>query len=241
MGTLYSVGYSSKSMDEFKKVLKNNAIDCLVDVRSVPYSKQFAEFNRENLHVELQAVKIAYLFFGKEFGARREEENVYSLITDFNGEDKKVVDFLKVQHSVEFLAGVKRIEHGLEKGYNICFMCSEKKPYDCHRAIMVSDWFYKHGYEVIHIIDDKEQISHSEMLELPYFEEYFLRCKKAFYDKYDKALAYDGVVSLFTGTNLDAPQFVREWESFFNNYDIEKAKYLLNLKIGYKAGDLNND
>ncbi len=241
MCSLFSLGYSNKSIDDFKKIVKDNGINCLVDVRSTPYSKQFAEFNRENLKAELNECGVKYLFFGKEFGARREEDNLYSTVVDFNGEEKCVVDFLKVHGCEEFLNGVKRVEDGIKKGYRICFLCSEKRPYDCHRAIMVSDWFHKHGYEINHIIDDKERITHSEMLKLPLFKEYFLKCKKSFYDKYNDVIAYNGVVDLFTGKAKSAPQFVSWWDNFFKEYNIEKAMMLINLKIGYKKGDLIND
>lgn len=241
MCSLFSLGYADKSLIEFKKILNDNSITCLVDIRSVPYSKQFADFNRENLKAELHEIGTKYLFFGKEFGARRDDENVYTSITDFNGEEKRVVDFLKVQGSEEFLNGTKRIEDGIKKGYRICFLCSEKRPYDCHRAIMVSDWFYKHGYEIKHIVGDKEQLTHSEMLKLPIFEEHFSKCKKSFYDKYNDVITYNGVVDLFTGQTKVAPEFVIEWDAFFGRYNIDKAMRLFNLKIGYKKGDSIDD
>lgn len=50
MCTLYSIGHSNQTFDEFVAMLKNQGINVIVDVRSVPASKYTPQFNREPLH-----------------------------------------------------------------------------------------------------------------------------------------------------------------------------------------------
>ena len=66
---------------------------------------------------------------GEEFGARRSDTALY----DSSG----VLDFIKVIKSSLFQSGFKRVKTGLDKGFNIAFMCTEKDPIDCHRSILV--------------------------------------------------------------------------------------------------------
>lgn len=102
---------------------------------------------------------------GKEFGARQEE--VY-----YNSEGK--LDFKLYQKSSRFQRGVRRIEDGLQKGYNIVFMCTEKDPIDCHRTIMVAQYFFSQGYSIGNIMMDgslQEQEEIEERLLDLYFPE----------------------------------------------------------------------
>ena len=50
--------------------------------------------------------------------------------------------------------GMNRISNGLEKGFNIALMCTEKDPKDCHRCILVGRTFSEAGYDVENILAD---------------------------------------------------------------------------------------
>lgn len=84
---VYTVGHSNHPIEEFLKLLVKHNINCVCDVRSMPYSRFTEQYNRENIKEYLSEHNIKYLFFGEEFGARREEK---SLLTD------GMVDFEKV-------------------------------------------------------------------------------------------------------------------------------------------------
>lgn len=146
--TVYTIGHSNHSLSEFIKILVDNKINCLCDVRSTPYSKYTPQFNRENLKEQLKLDNILYLEFDKEFGARRTEHN---LIT--NG----VVDFEKVALDPLFKSGILRIQNGLEKNFKIALMCSEKDPIDCHRNILCARNLQKNGIDIVHILYDGKQ------------------------------------------------------------------------------------
>lgn len=150
--TLYTIGHSTQTIEDFLSLLKMHGINCIVDVRSVPYSQFASQFNEDNIKHALKNEGIAYIRMSKEFGARRDDPNLY-------GSDGKV-DFEKTAKSNDFLSGVSRIMTGLEKGYNIAFMCTEKDPMDCHRCILVGKEFDDiDGIKVEHILINGSLIS----------------------------------------------------------------------------------
>ena len=86
------------------------------------------QFNRETLKQHLRRAGIAYVFLGKELGARSEDPSCY-----VNG---------KVQYELPaetdlFRQGVDRVRIGMHK-YRLVLMCAEKDPLDCHRTILVA-------------------------------------------------------------------------------------------------------
>ncbi|MBD3842282.1 MAG: DUF488 domain-containing protein, partial [Campylobacterales bacterium] len=64
----HTVGHSVYPIEEFIKLLNHNKINCIVDVRSSPYSKFASQYNREILSDELRKAGILYLFMGDSLG-----------------------------------------------------------------------------------------------------------------------------------------------------------------------------
>lgn len=144
---IYTIGYSPFTTDDFISILHRENIDVIVDVRSIPFSSRFDSYNRENIQFKLRQENIGYLFFGKEFGARPEDKNLYT---------NNIADFNKMSNSIDFISGYNRVLNGLLR-YNICFMCSEKDPIDCHRSILITN-FIKNNIDdisITHILPDK--------------------------------------------------------------------------------------
>lgn len=166
MYTLYTIGHSNQSSDDFLSMLHKHGVNCVVDVRSVPASKYSPQFNQDQIRIFLRSHGIEYLHFGSEFGARR---------TDcLNGEGQ--VDFEMAVTTPLFLSGVARLTKGMEMGYHISLMCSEADPLECHRFSLVARYFNDHGVDVKHILKDAELVSH-RILEKQMIEE-FLHSKK---------------------------------------------------------------
>ena len=161
MYTLFSIGHSNQSQEDFLRLLQANYIDCVVDVRSVPASKYIPQFNKEEIKEFLKMHNIIYLHFGNEFGARR---------TDCIDDDGQV-NFELAVHTPAFLNGVERLNNGLEKGFRISLMCTESDPLECHRFSLVSRFFHNNGYDVRHILKDGTAVHHEE-LEKKMVEEY---------------------------------------------------------------------
>lgn len=141
---LFTIGYSSFGLDSFLQVLKRYEITAVVDVRSAPYSRVKAEFNRERLGEFLPGHRIVYVFLGDYCGARVEDAACY-----VNGK----VDFALVSETSKFKAGLQRIRGGLEQ-YRLALMCAEKDPLACHRTILICRNLVASGLEVKHILGD---------------------------------------------------------------------------------------
>lgn len=149
MSTIYTIGYSGFTVENFVKTLLSYKISCLVDVRSLPQSAYFKDFNKENISRKLKRNDILYRHYAREFGARQTDKNFY---TD------GILDFSKFNLSTQFLDGVSKLEKGMDLGYTFALMCAEKRPENCHRCILVARKFYQLGYEVRHILDDGSYI-----------------------------------------------------------------------------------
>lgn len=159
---LFSVGHSNQSAEEFIDEIQSFGVNCIVDVRSMPYSKFTPQFNAEALGAVLKRNGIAYLPFGAEFGARRTDSFDYDNLLDAGFGENQVVFELAAQ-TPAFQRGVERINNGLAKGFVIALMCSEADPLECHRFSLVSRYFFDHGYEVEHILSRGVSASHCEL------------------------------------------------------------------------------
>lgn len=146
MGVLFTIGHSTRSLEEFIDALKAHGIEILVDIRSFPMSRRLPHFNREALEKSLSTAGIRYVWM-KELGGRRKKirddsPNVALRNQSFrNYADHMLTpDFQRAISELISLA-----EHS-----RTAYMCAERLYFRCHR-ILVSDWLVAHGHEVWHI------------------------------------------------------------------------------------------
>jgi len=144
MNEIYTIGHSSYTHEQFLKLLIRYNINCIVDVRSTPYSKYVPQFNREEIKKFLNEKSLYYILMGKELGARRDDKRLYT--------NEGYLDFEKTSKSMVFIKGIERVKDGMEKGYKIALMCKEKDPIDCHRNILVARQFFIQGFKVLNIL-----------------------------------------------------------------------------------------
>ena len=147
-GTIYTIGYTSFPIDEFVRVVKEHGIGCIVDVRSVPRSAYYTDFDEGFLKETLRENKILYRNYKREFGARQEDQAFYP---------HGYLDFEKFAASEAFKEGIEKVDEGCRLGYTFALMCAEKDPFNCHRCILVGRKFKEHGYEVLHIEKGKTE------------------------------------------------------------------------------------
>lgn len=228
--TLFTIGYASKDIETFVALLKKNNINCLIDVRTSPYSKTFFNYDMPRLKETLKSEDILYAHFGNEFGARRSEEDAYVTSYSLNGEKLEQVSFDKVYELPIFVNGVSRVFKALEQGYRICFMCSEKYPVDCHRFWMVAYYFatLDEPFEIINIIDEDNSQTFEEVLNSSSYE----KDREKFYKEHDE-LTYNSLV------DLPIDNWVIKWDELFNSNIslIDKKHKYSNIKIGYSKGN----
>ena len=144
MTTLHTVGHSNHSIEKFISLLTDNGITAVADVRSRPFSRRHPQFNKDRLAAELTRHGIAYVFLGKELGARTEDPSCYQ-------EGK--VQYSRLAATALFKAGIERVLEGAQN-YRIALMCAEKEPLDCHRTLLVSPALEGLGASIAHILAD---------------------------------------------------------------------------------------
>lgn len=143
--TIFTVGHSTHEIGKFIGLLKMHDITAICDVRSSPYSRFNPQYNREVLNRSLQDAGIKYVFLGEELGARSKDPSCYR-----NGR----VQYNLLAKTELFQNGIKRIRHGLEKGYKMALVWAEKDPLDCHRTVLVARNLDREGFSIFHILSD---------------------------------------------------------------------------------------
>jgi len=231
---IFTIGYATKDADSFIRCLKKNNVTCLIDVRSTPFSKTFPLYDKANLKDALNKEGILYAHFGEEFGARRNEEEAYAPSYSLKGELKDQVSFHKVYELPLFQKGVERTLNAIKQGYNVCFMCSEKHPVDCHRFWMVAYYFKTHleGFDIINIITEDENESFDQVIAQVELD----KEEKKFYKNHEELNSF----ALF---DMPISPWVKWWDEFFksNNQLTEKVHTFSNIRIGYARGEEEHD
>lgn len=144
--TIWTIGHSTRSLSEFLELLKHNSIELLVDVRSLPGSKKFPQFNKENLEVELPNNGIIYqhmLALGGRRKVHKDSKNTRWRNPSFQG----YADYMETEGFVDALGELEDIS----RQYHTCIVCSEAVWWRCHRS-MIADALKLDGWEVLHIL-----------------------------------------------------------------------------------------
>jgi uncharacterized protein (DUF488 family) len=142
--TIYTVGHSNHPVETFMRLLVDNGITAVADVRSQPFSRRCPQFNKERLAASLTQHGISYVFLGQELGARSRDESCYE-----NGK----VQYQRLAATPLFEQGLERVLAGARK-FRVALMCAEKEPLDCHRTLLVSRALEKGGAAIAHILAD---------------------------------------------------------------------------------------
>ena len=169
--TLYSICHSNHSVEQFIFLLKSKGINCLVDVRSIPYSQRLSQFNRESITKDLAKATILYQYMGDNLGGRYTNPALLTV----DGQ----VDYGKVMQEKSFQKGLDELIKLASSGKKVAFMCAEKDPFDCHRFALVSRGLVLKGQHVCHILADGRVIEQADI------EKRLLQKYKGDYDQMD--------------------------------------------------------
>jgi uncharacterized protein (DUF488 family) len=145
MHTIYTIGHSTRTIEQFIELLKAHGIEELVDVRTIPRSRHNPQFGREELAASLQQAGIAYTHLGKLGGLRHASKDSVNLgwqNTSFRG-------FADYMATPEFTLGLDELK-ALAEQKTVAIMCAEAVPWRCHRSL-ISDALTIQGWQVRHI------------------------------------------------------------------------------------------
>jgi uncharacterized protein (DUF488 family) len=152
---IWTIGHSTRTIDEFISLLQANQIRLLVDVRSLPGSKRYPQFNKEALADSLGKTGIRYEHF-PELGGRRKAKPESKNTAWRNASFRGYADYMETE---EFRKGVERLLDLAAGAGPTAIMCAEAVWWRCHRSL-ISDYLKARGIEILHIIDAKQTELH---------------------------------------------------------------------------------
>jgi uncharacterized protein (DUF488 family) len=141
---IWTIGHSNHPLERFLAMLAEEQIEFLVDVRSYPYSRFAPQFSREDLAASL-APPLRYVFMGEELGGRPSRPEHY----DADGHAL----YGAMARADEFQGAIDRLIDGARL-HRIALMCSEGRPADCHRRLLVGKVLTGRGLTLRHMLPD---------------------------------------------------------------------------------------
>lgn len=146
--TIYTIGHSTRSPDDFLGLLHEYGIDCLIDVRSIPRSGRYPHFNGDRLAPALAAKHIDYRHMPALGGRRGRVKGAPSRNTFWREEGfRNFADYAEGRVFADALAELR----ALARERRVAIMCAEAVWWRCHRRI-ISDYLIAAGEEVHHIM-----------------------------------------------------------------------------------------
>ena len=152
--TIWTIGHSTRTLEEFVTMLHSFNVEVIADIRSFPGSRKFPQFNKEALEISLPQNNIQYVHI-KELGGRR-KANPDSKNTAWRHiAFRSYADYME---TTSFKDGIKQLEQIALK-HRTAYMCSEAVWWRCHRS-MVSDYLKLRGWKVMHIMGTSKEQEH---------------------------------------------------------------------------------
>jgi uncharacterized protein (DUF488 family) len=145
--TVYTIGHSTRSLDDFVALLHREGMRALVDVRAFPTSRRHPHFNRESLVVSLPAHGVTYRHAPALGGRRRPR-------ADSPNRAWRNESFRAYADHMGTPAFREAVDQLIESAAHVrtTVMCAEAVPWKCHRSL-IADALVARGCEVRHVLD----------------------------------------------------------------------------------------
>jgi uncharacterized protein (DUF488 family) len=145
----FTIGHSTRPIDEFVALLMTAEVKLVVDVRTVPRSRTNPQFNRDALPASLAAHGIAYEHFAALGGLRGKQPGVSPDVNAF-WENASFHNYADYALGEEFRSSLEKLR-ALGHARRLTVMCAESLWWRCHRRI-IADYLIAAGEEVLHIL-----------------------------------------------------------------------------------------
>jgi uncharacterized protein (DUF488 family) len=147
--TFFTIGHSTRTLDEFVALLQQSSVDLVVDVRSIPRSRTNPQFNRDSLPAALSQWQIGYEQLA-ELGGLRSRKRDSAASPNGYWQVKSFRNFADYALTPEFAAGLAQLRI-LGTRHHCAIMCAEAVWWRCHRRI-IADYLLASGEQVFHIL-----------------------------------------------------------------------------------------
>ena len=152
---VFTIGHSTRSLEEFVNILEKCNVRKIVDIRTVPRSRHNPQFNRETLPANLAISGIGYVHVPGLGGLRH--TRVDSLNRGWrNASFRGFADYMQTQEFEDNLTTLIQ----LSEEEQIAIMCAESLPWRCHRSL-IADALLVRGIEVKHIMNAAKSREHT--------------------------------------------------------------------------------
>ncbi|MBK5188060.1 MAG: DUF488 domain-containing protein [Gemmatimonadaceae bacterium] len=152
--TLWTVGHSTHSLDDFLEILRAHGITRIADVRRFPGSRAYPQFNPDSLEPALAEMRIGYTPM-LALGGRRKPLPDSPHTAWRNESFRGYADYMDTP---EFAAAADDLA-ALARSDRVAAMCAEAVWWRCHRS-MIADHFKANGWSVLHILGTAEAREH---------------------------------------------------------------------------------
>jgi uncharacterized protein (DUF488 family) len=152
--TIWTIGHSTRSIDEFEDLLETYELQAVADVRRLPGSRRLPHFDQDPLAKRLDEHGIEYRWFATLGGRRRGRPDSPNTAWR-NASFRAYADHLD---SPEFAKGLTELLE-LAEQKRTTVMCAEAVWWRCHRAL-IADVLKVRDVEVIHILDATHAAEH---------------------------------------------------------------------------------
>ena len=145
--TIWTIGHSTRSLEEFLNLLRSFDIATVADVRHFPGSRKYPHFNQASMEVTLPQHHINYVHLIKLGGRRKASPD--SINTAWkNSAFRGYADYMQTDTFKEGITEL--VDHALHQ--RTACLCSEAVWWRCHRSL-IADYLKVQGWEVMHIMD----------------------------------------------------------------------------------------
>jgi uncharacterized protein (DUF488 family) len=151
---IWTVGHSTRAIDEFISLLKAYSIEVVVDVRTVPRSRKNPQFNKDSIEHVLPEAGIEYIH-EKDLGGLRHPKKDSLNAAWRNESFRGYADYM--QTSAFSQALVRLMTCAQQK--RTVIMCAETLPWRCHRSL-IADALIIRGFEVVEIFEEGKSKQH---------------------------------------------------------------------------------
>ena len=152
--TVWTLGHSTRRIDEFIGLLRAHQISLLVDVRTIPRSRHNPQFNTDMLAQSLRNAELWYRHMPTLGGLRKPKKHSINdgwLNAGFRG----YADYMQTegfQRSLEELMASSTDKR-------TAIMCAEAVPWRCHRSL-IADALVSRGWDIRHIMSPEKATPH---------------------------------------------------------------------------------
>lgn len=154
----YTIGHSTRTLEEFIGLLHTVQVTLVADIRTVPRSRTNPQYNRDTFPDSLAASGIKYEYITQLGGLRDKSRTVLPATNGF-WENQSFHNYADYALSAAFQEGLNRLIE-LGRTQRCVMMCAEAVWWRCHRRI-VSDYLLAHGETVFHLMGhDRIETAH---------------------------------------------------------------------------------